>query len=55
MPEFTYKKAGVDIAEGERLVDAIAPVVKKTFRPEVLTDIGSFGALFQLDVKKYRE
>ncbi|MEJ2313732.1 MAG: phosphoribosylformylglycinamidine cyclo-ligase [Nitrospirota bacterium] len=55
MPEFTYKKAGVDIEEGERLVDAIAPMVKKTFRPEVLTDIGSFGALFQLDVKKYRE
>lgn len=55
MPEFTYKKAGVDIAEGERLVDAITPMVKKTFRPGVLTDIGSFGALFQLDVKKYRE
>lgn len=55
MPEFTYKKAGVDIREGERLVDAIAPMVKKTFRPEVLTGIGSFAALFQLDVKKYRE
>ena len=55
MPEFTYKKAGVDIKEGERFVDAIAPIVKKTFRPEVMADIGSFGALFKLDIKKYRE
>lgn len=55
MAEFTYKKAGVDIREGERLVEVIAPVVRKTFRPEVLTEIGSFGALFRLDVKKYRE
>jgi phosphoribosylformylglycinamidine cyclo-ligase len=55
MPEFTYKKAGVDIQEGERLVDAIAPIVKKTFRPEVLTDIGSFGALFKLDMSRYKE
>jgi len=55
MPEFTYKKAGVDIEEGDRLVDAIAPIVKKTFRPEVLTDIGSFGALFRLDMSKYKK
>jgi phosphoribosylformylglycinamidine cyclo-ligase len=55
MPEFTYKKAGVDIKEGERFVDAIAPIVKKTFRPEVLTDIGSFGALFKLDTAKYKD
>jgi phosphoribosylformylglycinamidine cyclo-ligase len=55
MPEFTYKKAGVDIKEGERLVDAIAPIVKKTFRPEVLTNIGSFGALFKLDTARYKE
>lgn len=55
MPEFTYKKAGVDIREGDKLVDAIIPIVRKTFRPEVLTDIGSFGALFKLDLKKYRE
>lgn len=55
MPEFTYKKAGVDIKEGERFVDAIAPIVKKTFRPEVLTEIGSFGALFKLDTARYKE
>src|SRR5512139_1877257 len=55
MEELTYKKAGVDIDEGDRFVSLISPLVKKTFRPEVLTDIGSFGALFSLDMTKYRE
>jgi phosphoribosylformylglycinamidine cyclo-ligase len=55
MEELTYKKAGVDIEEGDRFVRLISPIVKKTFRPEVMTDIGSFGALFKMDTKKYRE
>jgi phosphoribosylformylglycinamidine cyclo-ligase len=55
MEEFTYKKAGVDIDEGDRFVRLISPIVKKTFRPEVLTDIGSFGALFKLDTVRYKD
>ncbi|HSW63227.1 MAG TPA: phosphoribosylformylglycinamidine cyclo-ligase [Dissulfurispiraceae bacterium] len=55
MKPITYKQAGVDIDEGERLVKLISPIVKRTFRKEVLADIGSFGALFRLDLKKYRE
>ena len=51
----TYKDAGVDIDEGERFVKLIGPVVKRTFRPEVLTGIGSFGALFGLDTSKYMQ
>jgi phosphoribosylformylglycinamidine cyclo-ligase len=51
----TYKKAGVDINEGDRFVKIISPLVRKTFRPGVMTDIGSFGALFKLDRRKYRE
>jgi phosphoribosylformylglycinamidine cyclo-ligase len=51
----TYKGAGVDIDEGERFVRLLSPVVKKTFRPEVITDIGSFSALFNLDLRKYKK
>lgn len=53
--KFTYKKAGVDIDKGERFIKRILPKVKRTFRPEVVTDIGSFNALFKIDIKKYRE
>lgn len=55
MEETTYKQAGVNIDEGERFVRMISPLVRKTFRPEVLTDIGSFGAFFKLDTTKYKE
>jgi len=54
MKKLTYKKAGVDIDEGERFVRLISPMVKKTFRPEVLTGIGSFSALFKIDLGKYK-
>jgi phosphoribosylformylglycinamidine cyclo-ligase len=55
MKELTYKKAGVDIDEGEKFVKRISPMVRKTFRPEVMADIGSFGALFRPDMKKYKK
>jgi phosphoribosylformylglycinamidine cyclo-ligase len=55
MPGLTYRKAGVDIDEGEKFVGLIKPQVRRTFRPEVITDIGSFNALFKLDTSRYRE
>lgn len=55
MKGITYRTAGVDIDEGDRFVSLIKPLVRQTFRNEVLTDIGSFNALFRLDVKKYRD
>ncbi len=54
MPGITYKKAGVNIEEGERLVKLIKPIARATFRPEVLGGIGGFGALFSLNLKKYK-
>lgn len=49
----TYKEAGVDIEAGYKSVELIKKHVKNTFRPEVLTDIGGFGALFSIDKDKY--
>jgi phosphoribosylformylglycinamidine cyclo-ligase len=51
----TYRDAGVDIDEGDRLVDLIRPLAGPTLRPEVLAGIGGFGGLFALDTKRYRE
>ena len=50
-----YKKAGVDIEAGNEFVRRIRPLVRSTFRPEVLTDIGGFGGLFRFDAKRYRD
>lgn len=52
--QLTYKKAGVDIDAGNKFVQIIKPLVRKTFRPEVVSDIGGFGGLFALKVKKYK-
>jgi phosphoribosylformylglycinamidine cyclo-ligase len=41
----TYRDAGVDIDAGNALVERIKTVSKATFRPEVLTGLGGFGAL----------
>jgi phosphoribosylformylglycinamidine cyclo-ligase len=50
-----YKQAGVDIAAGNEAVERMKKHVKRTFRPEVLTDLGGFGALFRLDASKYEK
>jgi phosphoribosylformylglycinamidine cyclo-ligase len=49
----TYRDAGVDIDEGDRLVELIKPHARPTLRPEVLAGIGGFGGLFALDVSRY--
>jgi len=44
----TYRDAGVDIDAGNELIKRIAPVAKRTKRPEVLGGLGGFGALCEL-------
>lgn len=51
----TYKNAGVDIAAGNEAVERMKKHVKTTFRPEVMTDLGGFGALFKLNKDLYEE
>ena len=47
----TYRAAGVDIDAGNAVVERIKPLVKKTFRPEVMGGLGGFGGLFDLSGK----
>lgn len=47
----TYKDAGVDTKEGEKAVVLMKEHVKKTFNKNVLTGLGSFGSLFNLDLE----
>ncbi len=43
-----YSEAGVDIDKGNEFISRIKPLVSKTFRRGVLTEIGGFGGLFAI-------
>ncbi len=49
MSEFTYAESGVDIDAGNEAVRRIRTHVRSTHGPRVLTDIGLFGGLYELD------
>jgi phosphoribosylformylglycinamidine cyclo-ligase len=51
----TYRDAGVDIDAGDEFVSRITPLVRSTFRKEVLADLGGFGGLFKFDAARYTE
>ena len=52
---FRYKDTGVDIDEANLFVESLKPLVKSTFRKEVMSNIGGFGGLFHLDVAKTKD
>jgi phosphoribosylformylglycinamidine cyclo-ligase len=45
-----YAEAGVDIDAGNKFVDLIKPLVSRTFKPGVITNIGGFAGLFSLNI-----
>ena len=49
----TYRDAGVDIAAGDALVDAIKPLAAATARIGVMGGLGGFGALFDLRATRF--
>ena len=51
----TYKGAGVDIAEADRFIDAIRPLVAATKRPGAIGAIGGFSGLFKAPTKDMEE
>jgi phosphoribosylformylglycinamidine cyclo-ligase len=50
----TYADAGVDISSGDRAKDRIKYLAQKTFNRNVLGGIGGFGALFRLDLQRWK-
>ena len=51
----TYRDAGVNIDAGDETLHRIKPLVRQTFTPGVLTDIGAFGGFFQVDFQAYHD
>jgi phosphoribosylformylglycinamidine cyclo-ligase len=48
MDPLTYKQAGVDIDAGDEATRRIAPLARKTLRPEVIGGIGGFAGFFRV-------
>jgi phosphoribosylformylglycinamidine cyclo-ligase len=48
-----YREAGVDIAAADAAKARIKTLAQATFNPQVLSEIGSFGALFRPDLSRY--
>lgn len=55
MTSFTYKDAGVNVSAGNLFVSKIKRLVRSTFRPEVLTDIGGFSGLFAPNLTNFQD
>lgn len=51
----SYREAGVDIDAGNEAVERMKKHVKRTLRPEVLSGLGGFGALFKPNLKEFQE
>ena len=52
--ETTYKDSGVDIDKADAFVVKIKDHAKSTFNTQVLSGIGGFSGLFELDLKGYQ-
>jgi phosphoribosylformylglycinamidine cyclo-ligase len=51
----TYEESGVSISAGEETVRRIRSIVRDTYTPGVISEIGAFGAFFAPDWKKYQD
>jgi phosphoribosylformylglycinamidine cyclo-ligase len=53
--KLTYSDSGVDIDEANQLIHNIKPIVRQTLNKNVLSNIGGFGALYELDINHYKK
>ena len=53
--KLTYSDSGVDIDEANQLIDNIKPIIRQTLNKNVLSNIGGFGALYELDINHYKK
>jgi len=53
--KITYKDSGVDIKSASAFKSKLKPLVRRSFRKEVLADIGGFGSFFKFDKNKYKD
>ena len=51
----SYCAAGVNIDNGNQLVDEIKPLARATFRTGCLDELGGFGGLFDLKAIGYQD
>jgi phosphoribosylformylglycinamidine cyclo-ligase len=49
----TYKQSGVDIEAGEKVVEMIKSLVRTTYNPKVLSDLGLFGGFYDARFSEY--
>ena len=50
----SYARAGVDIDAGNLFVKRIQPIVSKSFRPGVISNMGGFAGLFSLNLQNVK-
>ena len=55
LKSITYADAGVDIERANRTKQRIKYLAHRTFNKNVLSEIGGYGGLFQVDKKKFKD
>lgn len=55
MSKLTYKDAGVNKEEGYKEVSLIKELIKRTHQKGVLSDLGGFSGLFEIDKDSYEQ
>lgn len=55
MSQNSYAAAGVDIDAQDQAIALIRQACRSTYRPEVVTDVGSFGGMWALDLARCKQ